>query len=421
MRPDCGVIGVSMAQKASAALNADTKPRTGRLRYIRLVPFGWHTRYLLQSYARHVVIVSLGLLVVALAIDLTPNLVPILESRPEASDLSAAGLVGHYIILRTGDILAKNLPLSIYLGILWCEFAHTHSNERIAVDVSGRSPLQCLVPAIIIGVSFGLVQLTLDLWLRPAAVMTQAAEKLGKTFGDQFLEPSAGYIHWIKLGTDLISARIDYGPPPALRDVTLYRLRANGQPHQVVVARSAAPGQLSSVWKFKDGFFWEWTDALPLAGGASNQKVHTEPSATLFFNEREIKIDLDQVWLTNLGIDAKYLPQATVEYLASSANLMFPKSDYQTWYWVRLARGLFVLGMVLLAASLGQISRNRLPPVYGLLFMVLAGYFGHVAGKAFEIMGEQGSIPPIVAGWTVPIMLVLVALAVQLKVNRQCS
>jgi lipopolysaccharide export LptBFGC system permease protein LptF len=85
---------------------------------------------------------------------------------------------------------------------------------------------------------------------------------------------------------------------------------------------------------------------------------------------------------------------------------------------VRYARGLFVLGMALLGASLGQMSLTRLPRLYGLLAMLLAGYSCHVAQKALEILGELDAVPPLVAGWSVPVAVLLAAAAVQLKAHR---
>jgi len=124
------------------------------------------------------------------------------------------------------------------------------------------------------------------------------------------------------------------------------------------------------------------------------------------------------LWVTMYGINGKYLSQSVLTQLASSASASVPKSDYRTWLQVRYARGLYVMGMVLLAASLGQLSMARLPRLYGLLGFLLAGYLAHVAVKCFEILGEQGVVSPVLAGWAVPGLLLVGALGVQARASR---
>jgi lipopolysaccharide export system permease protein len=405
-------MSIAWVSNAGAALSSDTSPTS--LRQIRLVPFGWHTRYLLRSYLRYTFIVVAGLLLVALTIDLSAQLGGILAARPEAGTLATAALLAWYLLLRSVDILARNLPLAIYLAVMWCEFTHTLSSERVAVGVAGRSPLQCLIPGLVFGFVFGCVQLTLDLWLRPAAVMTQASEHLGN-YGDRFDRRPTDATRWIRVGDDLISARLDFGPPPAFRDVTLYRLQTDLQPREVTIARAAVPAAQPSTWEFMDGYYWEWT-ASPVPA-ASPAKSDAQPSPPRAFARRELALDVDPLWLANLGIDGKYLPQPVLRALAASTSPGFAKSDYQTWVQVRYARGLFVLGMALLGASLGQMSLSRLPRLYGLLAMLLAGYSCHVAQKALEILGELGAVPPLVAGWSVPVALMLGAAVAQLKAH----
>ena len=386
------------------------------MRQIRLVPFGWHTRYLLRNYLRYTFVVVAGLLLVALTIDLSSQLAGILAARPQAGGLDTAALLAWYLLLRSVDILARNLPLAIYLAVMWCEFSHTLSSERVAVGVAGRSPLQCLIPGLVFGFVLGCVQLTLDLWLRPAAVMTQASEHLGN-YGDRFDRRPTETVRWIRTGNDLISARLDFGPPASLRDVTLYRLEADLQPREVTIARAAAPAEQPSTWEFMNGYYWEWT-APPPPATAGQARSDARPSPPRAFARRELALDVDPLWLANWGIDGKYLPQRVLTTLAANPSPGFPKSDYRTWVQVRYARGLFVVGMALLGASLGQMSLIRLPRLYGLLAMLLAGYSCHVAQKALEILGELDAVPPLVAAWSVPVALMLGAAAVQLKAHR---
>lgn len=385
-------------------------------RNVRSVPLGLHTRYLLRSYFHHSLVVTLGITAVALTIDLTQRLASVLESRPDADGKAAVVLVGWYAILRSADILARNLPISLYLGVLWSEFEQTLSGERVIVAAGGRSPLQCLIPVLIFGSACGIAQWTLDLWLRPAAVMTQVSEHLGQ-YGQRFDRRPMKDIRWIRVGRDLVSARVEYGPPSVLHDVTLYRLTTGLHPQKIVIARMAVPSRTPSFWSFIDGYSWEWTDGSPPAAAPSDD-TSAMPGPTRPFSKQEIKVELDAKWIPHMGINAKYLPQAELRQLAWSDIPQDARIDFQTWLHVRYARALFVLGMVLLGASLAHTSLTRIPPLYGLLGILLCGYFGQVAMKTFEIMGELGTVPPLVAGWLVPVALVVAAMAVQWNANR---
>src|SRR5262249_11852309 len=154
-----------------------------------------------------------------------------------------------------------------------------------------------------------------DLWLRPAAVMTQASEHLGN-YGERFDRRATGKLRWVRAGDDLISARVEFGPPPVLRDVTLYRLQPDGEPHEVVIARMAVQGSIPSQWEFRDGYYWDWNPQQPLEGDAKERQARGEPSPTQAFAHREIEVDLDPLWLANLDINGKYLPEGVLEKLA---------------------------------------------------------------------------------------------------------
>jgi lipopolysaccharide export system permease protein len=371
---------------------------------------------MLRSYFRYAFIVVFGLLLIALTIDLAQQLTPLLRSRPDLGGLSAAALVAWYSLLRGTDILARNIPLALYLAVFWCECSHTLSNERVAVGVSGRSPLQCIIPAIFLSIIFGCFQIALDIWLRPAAVQVEINEHIGN-LGHRFDRRSTKIIRWIKIGDTLISSRIDYGPPPSLSAVTLYRLKPDGQPKEVIIARQAVLSRDPSQWVLLDGYSWQWRQE-PAARGGQVDLDETRPSGAQEFNRRVITLDLAPLWLTNYGIDGKYLPQTVLQALASSTSRGFKKSDYQTWVQVRYARGIYVLGMILLAASFGQLLMIRLPQLFGFLGILFLGYAAHAAVKALEILGELGIVAPIVAGWLVPGLLVLGALALQLRAYR---
>ena len=141
-----------------------------------LAPFGWYTRHMILSYSRYTFLATCVVLVLALSIDLTlflAKVVSTVSAWPGFLPLSLAW----YILLRATDFLAELLPLACFIGVFCAEIAHTISHERLLVWLSGRRPRQCLVPVLIFGAIVGVIQGTLNIYLRPLAVMTMAVEK----------------------------------------------------------------------------------------------------------------------------------------------------------------------------------------------------------------------------------------------------
>src|SRR4029079_5426691 len=171
----------------------------------------------------------------------------ILADGPEGEGFWVVLRLARYIMLRGADFAPRLLPIGCFLGVMTCEISHTWSRERLAVWNSGRSPLQCLVPALILSVLAGLIQVAFDGYLRPAAVAVQIAEHLGE-YGAIFdRRPTTNRV-WITAGNNLVASRVEFGPPPVLRDLMIYRLRSDGRLTEVVAAKEARPGPGKDLW-----------------------------------------------------------------------------------------------------------------------------------------------------------------------------
>jgi lipopolysaccharide export LptBFGC system permease protein LptF len=62
--------------------------------------------------------------------------------------------------------------------------------------------------------------------------------------------------------------------------------------------------------------------------------------------------------------------------------------------------------MAVLAATLSMLYFAYTTRWFALVTVLLAGYLAHFASKAFSLMGEFGYIPPLLAGWLAPLLLV---------------
>jgi lipopolysaccharide export LptBFGC system permease protein LptF len=320
------------------------------VRPIHLAPFGIQTRIMLGSYLTHTLMVTAALMAIALTIDLWPQ-VPLLQARGGFLPFEIARLTA----LRLPDLLPPLFPFAAFLGVVWSESAFTESRERMLIWNSGRSPLLCLMPALLVGLLLGGTLFVLDGVLRPAAIHVQIDAKLGRE-GIRLDRTQSGGSHWIALPDGLLRAEIEYGPPLKLHNATIYKLDSEGHLYEVDTAVLAEPLP-GDRWRLTQGRYWR---AVYEGEGSviSNQPEGQETETP--FDTRTISMSLNEMWLRNLGLSPQYL-----------AMLAFP-------YAVRWQR---------------------------LVAVLLAGYAAHFASKALYLMGEFGYINPIVAGWLPPALV----------------
>ncbi|HKU66046.1 MAG TPA: LptF/LptG family permease [Rhizomicrobium sp.] len=377
-------------------------------RAIHLTPWGLYSRYMLGAYLRHTMMVSAALMTIALTIDLWPQ-IALFHGEP----LPVATGIARLALLRIPDLLPPFLPFATFLGVVWSESAFTESRERLLIWNSGRSPLFCLMPALFAGLAMGAGLFAMDAWLRPAAIHIQIAEKLGRE-GIRLDRSQSGGNHWIALPDGLLRAEIAYGPPVRLRNVTIYKLDAEGHLAEVDTASVAHP-LAKDRWLLEKGRSWhaEFTDSGNVLSTAA-RPVETQTP----FVQKTVAMKLDDLWLRNLGLSPQYLRLDDLRRLAHAEIMSRDLSAYKTRLAVIFAEAAFTCVMALLGAALSMLYFAYETRWVALVTVLLAGYLAHFASKAFILMGEFAYMKPFFAGWLAPILLTL-ALAWTLHVIQR--
>lgn len=370
-------------------------------RRVHLAVFGLYTRHILRIYLQHLFVVLAGLLIAALTIDISTQVPEILVAPPRATGIDVPGRVAWYLLLRAADFGTRLLPIGCFLGVLSAEVALTLSRERLIVSNTGRTPYQCIVPVLLLGCVFGVVQVTLDTYLRPMAMMTQIVGKLGEDGRGYDRTRDLGPM-WLVSKMGLVRARIEFGPPPVLRDVTIYALGDDGQLTGVVRAESANPEAGTDSWLLHGASRWA-------KDGTSGPAV---ADASLPNGEVRADLALDPLWLTNLGINAMFLPQKTLLALANSGSDNPRASEYRMWVQLRYADWLLPGGLILLASCMSLLFLSNGSSFQRVVVIALAGYAVHVLLRALYLLGGHGYIPPLVVGWLVPSALIVISLGV---------
>ena len=394
-------------------------PGTVGLREIHLALVGQHTRYMLKAYLRHVFMVTSVLLAIALTIDLWPQFHIIANGQGHGA-LNEIWNVLRFSALRTPNLVAPFLPFATFLGVVWTEVVHTQSGERMLVWNSGRSPLQCLTPVVFLATILGAGEFIMDSYLGPAAMAVQMHERLGLD-GKRLDRTRRGDDHWIALSGGLLRTEIEYGPPPVLHNLTLYKRSAGGQLTELDVAAVAYQLPGKNLWLMRNGRFW-----TPEGSPASNDMTYSTVApgdaaddTMVSFAERAVSLELDPLWLSVFGMEPQYLPMHELRPLARSDRGPQSKGLYRTRLQVLYGEIVLPGAMALLAASLSMLFLAYSTPVKALIGIVFVGYLAHFGTKACLLMGQNGYMPPVMAGWLVSACLLGATLAVFGVIERQ--
>lgn len=379
------------------------------MRTFALVPFGAYTRTLARAHAGHIATVMAALLMVALTLDLAQRGERLVAQAGNAALPAIVWHVVRYMVLRLADLTPVLLPLGSFMGLFWSEITLTQTRERVAVWNGGRTPLQSLVPVLMIGAVLGAVQVACLAWLRPAAVGIQIAERLG-SYGERFdRTPGAGGERWIKLPDHLIRARIDY-PARALMDVDLFELTREGRLAGRVRAERAEPDG-AGRWRFTRGSRWTG----PPDGVADFARGTGEAR---WFDTETLALPLEPLWLAWLGVDARHIPTGQLGELAAMADRLPDGPAFRTWWHIRFGQALLPLGMMLVASALSMILIGQRATFGAMMAVGLTGYFLHVSISISVWLGEYGRIPAVLATWIVPLLLIAAGLALMLRLQR---
>ena len=381
-----------------------TAPAKRSARAINLAPLGRHSRYMLASYLRHIFMVAAALMLIALTIDLWPQ-IPLLATGSGHGSFGVAFSIVRLAGLRICDLLPPFIPFATFLGVVWSEVAFTASQERMLIWNSGRSPLQCLTPALMTGLLMGGLLFGMDAFMRPAAIHVQIAEKFGRE-GLRLDRSQSGGNHWVALPDGLLRAEIEYGPPLKLHNATIYKFDSDGLLNEVdtaVLATPAASGPTPGQWLLQNGHYWK----APPAGDAPLSLGATREEPEVLFSRRSIPMTLNVLWLGNLGMSPQYLTMTQLRSLAQARIVSSDAAGFSTRLQA-LYGEIFLPGlMAVLAASLAMLFFPYTIRPFAMIGVLMAGYLAHFSVTAFLLMGEFGYVRSAVAGWFVPLLILL--------------
>lgn len=368
--------------------------------------------YAIRGYAERIFVALCGILAIAMSMEIVDDWNQLTRTAAAEGQFIIAR-VALYLGLSAIDITTNLLAISVFLGVIWWELRHTRLRERIIVWNGGQSPVQSLAAPLLLALVLASIQLCLDLRIRPVALALQMEAGLGE-LGQRYDRRLSSHVSWAKVGGDIMSARIDYGAPTVLYDLTLYRLSEENRLVEIVKARRALQTPTESVWRVEDPVRWPIGTSMESVAARNSDFMLSKKSDT-----ERLVLNLDPRIFRLHDISAKYLPQPVLQQLAAQESTEPPVSDYKTWLNYRYARGVVTGLMALLAATLALFDNGIVRPRAKYLIIFLSGYAAYSMVKLFVTMGELGFLPAVAAAWGGPLLIVVTIAALQLMMRRK--
>lgn len=229
----------------------------------------------------------------------------------------------------------------------------------------------------------------------------QASAQLGED-GRRLNRSPTQFRFWFVAADQIISTKLDFGPPARLLNLTMYQVSNDGHLIRTATAEAATSEAASTEWRLVDGSEW-------LSGVAKPQTDRIE----------RLGISLNPLWLTYLGISPMYLPQPVLEALAGANDQSYYRGEYRMWIYLRYLDLLLPACMMLLASSLALALLANGITFERVLILAVTGYFMHVLMRACVLLGGHGELPPFVAAFLAPtiaaVLIVVVLLLTHLR------
>ncbi|ETW14455.1 YjgP/YjgQ family permease [Roseivivax marinus] len=354
-------------------------------------------------FARRFLMMFLGLFAV---FALFLGLLDLVEQLRRFDGEVAFGNVVTLTLLNAPSSLYEMLPLIMILASVAVFLSLARSSELVVARASGRSGLVALVGPVMVAALTGCISVAV---LNPiAAATSQRFETLSERYSNGETDTlSIGEDGlWLRqgdrTGQTVIRATRANADATTLFDVTFVTYDADVGPVRRVEAESATLGD--GAWTLTNAKSW------PLAPGQNAEAL----SET--FDELRIESTLTRENIRDrFGRPSAVPIWALPGYIADLERAGFSAQRHIVWFWMELARPLFLVALVMLGAGFtmrhSRLGRTGL----SVLTAVLLGFGLYYVRNFAQILGETGQIPAIPAAWVPPVASLLLALGLILQ------
>ncbi|EPX81922.1 LPS export ABC transporter permease LptG [Salipiger mucosus] len=316
------------------------------------------------------------------------------------------GQVMQIVLLNLPSGLYEILPLVMILATVSLFVALARSSELVVARAAGRSGLAALAGPVFVAALIG--GLAVAMFNPIVAATSKRSADLGELYdtgGGSVLSIGAEGL-WLRqgglAGQTVIRAARTNPDASVLYDVTFYAYAPSGGLVRRVEAQQARLDD--GAWVLAEAKAW------PLTAGL-NPEASSQP-------HDELRIPSS---LTQDGIRDRFGQPSAIsiwdmpQFIAGLEEAGFSARRHEVWLQMELARPLFLVAMVLVAAGVTMRPARLARTGLSVLTAVLLGFGLYYVRNFAQIMGENGQLDPILAAWTPPVASLLLALGVVLQ------
>lgn len=297
------------------------------------------------------------------------------------------------------------VPLVVILATVALFVSLARSSELVVTRAIGRSGLITLLSPAVLAMLIGAVAVTV---LSPIATgLSKRYDALAqgyRTGGASTLSISDEGL-WLRQGSEsgqvVINARQSNSDGSVLYGVTFLALDADSGPSRRIVADSAS--LQNGSWLLLNAKEW------PLERGVNPEAASQEHAEFSLPST----MTLDQI-RESLGRPGDVSIWDLPEFIRRLDQAGFSSREHRVHFHAELARPLFLLAMVLVAAAFTMRHARGGGTGLAVLITVLLGFSLYFVRSFAQILGENGQIPILLAAWAPPVAAVFLGLGLLL-------
>lgn len=309
-------------------------------------------------------------------------------------------------LLNLPETLNQILPLIMILGTVGLFIGLARTSELVIARASGRSAMRALIAPVALATLIGIFATTM---LGPIVTATT------KRYATLSSDYRAGGISalsvsedglWLRQGGEtgqtVIRAARSNADASVLYDVSFVSYAPDGGPARRIEAGSAALG--NGAWSLRRAKVW------PLTVG-QNPEANAVVHETL---QLPSTLTLDRI-RESLGTPTGVSIWEMSDFITQLEQAGFSARKHQVWMQSQLARPLFLVAMVLVAAAFTMRHTRFGGTGTAVLSAVLLGFGLYFIRSFAQILGENGQIPVMLSAWAVPVAAVMLGLGLLLR------
>ena len=295
------------------------------------------------------------------------------------------------------------LPLVVILASVAFFLRLSRTNEMVVVRASGRSAFRILSAPVAMAGLIGVIAITMFNPIMVAATklhIDMVNEHFGRS-SNVLMVTSDGI--WLRQGNErgqtvihALRAKPENGQ---FFDATFFTFSSEGEPLRRIAAKTATLGPQD--WILEDVKSWNLSARSNPESAALKTESLTLPTTITLDSIADSfsKPELISFW---------ELPDFIEQYKKAG----FSARQYKAWYQSELSRPLFLIAIVLIAASFTIHNARFGHAGLSALIAVMIGFGMHYVRNLALVQGETGQIPIALAVWTPAIASLLFAIGV---------